>query len=208
MRLQLLELLQNSNFVKKFLREAKNVFFYLFFGGCHHTLVVCGLQIRLMLVRLSLLFLHGTLRTVTTHPCNFHPQSPLLLSEVKTTFSYKIPGNLWSSQHQGKGKEQEDGSNRVPLPWWNKAVELNKANQGDLVKVHVIAGAECPPPPTKKSWAKNQKQLGKSVKIKEKNRDKIKSNLVKRRKKWEVKEKKIRKCKNWGSFTSPLPADR
>ena len=38
MHLQLLELLQNSSFVKKFLREAKK-------SGCHYILVVCGLQI-------------------------------------------------------------------------------------------------------------------------------------------------------------------
>ena len=48
----MLELLQNSSFVKKFLREAKKVVLTYFLSrtsekahGCHYTLVVCGLQI-------------------------------------------------------------------------------------------------------------------------------------------------------------------
>ena len=53
MHLQLLELLQNSSFVKKLLREVKKkVFLTYFFSrtsqkahGCCYTLVVCGLQI-------------------------------------------------------------------------------------------------------------------------------------------------------------------
>ena len=53
MHLQLLELLQNSSFVKKLLREAPKKFFFTYFfsrtsekaHGCRYTLVVCGLQI-------------------------------------------------------------------------------------------------------------------------------------------------------------------
>ena len=52
MHFQLLELLQNSSFVKKLLREVKKSFLTYFFSrtsqkahDCCYTLVVCGLQI-------------------------------------------------------------------------------------------------------------------------------------------------------------------
>ena len=52
MHLQLLQLLQNSSFVKKLLREVKKKILTYFFSrtpqkahSCRYTLVVCGLQI-------------------------------------------------------------------------------------------------------------------------------------------------------------------
>ena len=98
MHLQLLELLQNYIFLKKLLGKVKNSFLDQFFQqniGETSRLAVCPSQVQATYecqLACSLLYQLGTLRTVTTYPCNFHPRSPLQYN-VQPWFS-QLAGHL------------------------------------------------------------------------------------------------------------------